>query len=94
MKLTDVLDYVVTRYSHLLEIPEAIYGIFPTIYNYCATKFDVVYNTPKCVHCIADDLFAMLKREADAVIAGSKQTKLSNYSCHDTSILRSTLKWG
>lgn len=64
MKLTDVLDYVVTRYSHLLEIPEAIYGIFPTIYNYCATKFDVVYNTPKCVHCIADDLFAMLKREA------------------------------
>ena len=75
MKLTDVLDYVVTRYSH-------------------ATKFDVVYNTPKCVHCIADDLFAMLKREADAVIAGSKQTKLSIYSCHDTSILRSTLKWG
>lgn len=88
MKLTDVLDYVVTRYSHLLEIPESIYNIFPSIYNYCATKFDVMYNTPKCVHCIADDLFAMLKKEVDSVIAGTNQTKLSIYSCHDTSILR------
>ena len=35
-----------------------------------------------------DDLFAMIKKEADEVISGTNKTKLSIYSCHDTSVMR------
>ena len=88
LKWTDVFDYVVTRYSHLLDIPESIYNVFPAVYNHCVNKFTVIYNTPKCLHCFTDDLFAMIKKEVDSVIKGENPTKFSVYSCHDTSIMR------
>ena len=88
MKWTDVFDYVVTRYSHLLDIHESIYNVFPAVYNHCVNKFTVIYNTPKCLHCFTDDLFAMIKKEVDSVIKGENPTKFSVYSCHDTSIMR------
>ena len=50
----------------------------------------LVFGAPVMAGGILQQMYNM----ADAVIAGSKQTKLSIYSCHDTSILRSTLKWG
>lgn len=98
MKWTDVMDYVITRYNHLLDIPESlcmyddwviiIDNIFPAIYKHNTHKFDIIYNSPKCVHCYVDELFGMIKREVDTVASGNSKTKLSIYSCHDTSILR------
>lgn len=92
------MDYVVTRYSHLLDMDEGICGvfgggcdvdtIFPKIYNHNVNKFRIIYNTPKCLHCFTDDLFAMIKKEADSVMSGKLSTKLSIYSCHDTSVMR------
>ena len=98
LKWTSVMDYVVTRYSHFLDIDEGICKIahidwcldnlFPKIYRHNIKKFNILYNTPKCLKSFTDDLFAMIKKEADEVISGTNPTKLSIYSCHDTSVIR------
>ena len=65
--------------------------MFPEVYKHNSHKFDIIYNSPKCLHCYVDDLFAMIKKEVDDVNKGVLNTKLSIYSCHDTSILRNSL---
>ncbi|KAK8790402.1 hypothetical protein WA171_001927 [Blastocystis sp. BT1] len=87
LKWTSVMDYVVTRYSHFLDIDEGIYNLFSKIYRHNVNKFNILYNTPKCLKSFTDDLFAMIKKEADEVISGTNKTKLSIYSCHDTSVM-------
>ena len=93
------MDYVITRFSHLLELDEdlctisfplsyIVDNIFPKIYKHNTHKFQILYNTPKCLKAFTDGLFAMIKREADGVINGTTSTKLSVYSCHDTTIIR------
>ena len=63
-------------------------NIFPKIYKHNTHKFQILYNTPKCLKAFTDGLFAMIKREADGVINGASSTKLSVYSVHDTTIIR------
>ena len=63
-------------------------NIFPKIYKHNTHKFKILYNTPKCLKAFTDGLFAMIKREADSVIHGDSKLKLSVYSCHDTTIIR------
>lgn len=86
IKWTDVMDFVITRYNHLLDIPEDVYNIFPDVYRHCMDKFRIIYNTPKCLHNFTDDLLALIKKEVDSVIDSSISTRLSIYSCHDTTL--------
>lgn len=55
-------------------------------------KFRIIYNTPKCLHNFTDDLLALIKKEVDSVIDSSIGTRLSIYSCHDTTLERRDAK--
>lgn len=52
------------------------------------SKFRILYNTPKCLHSFCDALLGMIKEEVDDVMSGSVQRKMSIYSGHDTTLMR------